>query len=113
MALSLVYCLLRGQLRLSEAQLQVIDSILGILQFFFFTTWVVRRTVRLEFPGFHLAVLRGDAPDGTRKMSYGESLSVAWLICWRTNMISLPVYVAVWAMLRQQPQLYSLPGWLC
>jgi hypothetical protein len=107
-----VYYLLRGQLRLSEAQLQNIDPVYGILQFFLFATWVVRRTVRLDFPGFHLLVIRRDAGEGTRAMTYRESLSVAWLISWRSSMIFLPVFVAVWVVLRQQPQLYSPFGWL-
>jgi hypothetical protein len=110
--LGLVYFLLRGQLRLSEAQLHNIDQVFGILQFFLFTTWVVRRTVRLDFPGFHLLVVRGDAGEGTRTMSYCESLSVAWLISWRSSMFLLPLYVAV-TVLRQQPQeLYRPLGWL-
>src|SRR5260370_18189739 len=68
--LGLVYCLLWGQLRLSEAQLLSIDLVLGILAFFLFTTWVVRRTVRLDFPGFRLLVIRGGAGEGARAMTY-------------------------------------------
>src|SRR5258705_5188880 len=90
---SLAYGVLRGLLRLSEVQLQSMDQVFGFLGFFSFTTWVVRRTVRLDFPGFHLVVIRSDAPDGTRMMRYGESLSVAWLISWRTGIILLPLYI--------------------
>ncbi len=116
--LSLVYGVLRGQLRLSEGQLQGLDQVFGILGFFLFTTWVVRRTVRLDFPGFHLVVIRGDAPDGTRMMRYSESLSVAWLITWRTMVILSPLLIAViavWVRLHQQPhelsqELYSPLG---
>jgi hypothetical protein len=104
--LSLLYGVLRGQLRLSDGQLQGIDQVFGILFFFLFTTWVVRRTVRLNFPWFHLEVIRGDAPDGTRMMRYSESLSVGWLITWRTMVILLPLIIAVavvWVGLHRQP----------
>jgi hypothetical protein len=116
--LSLVYGVLRGQLRLSEEQLQGMDQVFGILVFFLFTTWVVRRTVRLNFPWFYLEVIRSDAPHGTRMMRYSESLSVAWLITWRTMVILLPLIIAVaavWVRLHQQPrelsqELYSPLG---
>ena len=109
---ALVYGLLRGKVRLPETQLQVIDQVFGILEFFLFTTWVVRRTVRLDYPGFHLLVIRGNAGDATRTMSYRESLGVAWLISWRTGMFFLPLAVAM-IVLRQQPQvLYRPLGWL-
>lgn len=110
--LGLAYCLLRGQLRLSESQLQGIDQVFGVLEFFLFATWVVRRTVRLDFPGFHLLVIRGDARGWARTMSYRESLSVAWLLSWRSFLFFLPLFVAM-IMLRRQPQeLYRPLGWL-
>jgi hypothetical protein len=115
--LNLAYAVLRGQLRLSEGQLQGMDQVFGILVFFLFGTWVVRRTVRLNFPWFYLEVIRGDAPEGTRMMRYSESLSVVWLITWRTMVILLPLIIAVafWARLHQQPhelsrELYSPLG---
>jgi len=112
MLLGLVYLLVRSQLRLPEAQLSNIDQVVGILQFFLFTTWVVRRTVRLDFPRFHLLVIRAGAGEGTRTMSYRESLSVGWLICWRTSMFFLPLAVAM-VVLRLQPQeMYRPLGWL-
>lgn len=43
---------------ISEAQLQVLDFVWAAPSFFVFSTWAVRRAVRLEFPGFHLMVLR-------------------------------------------------------
>jgi hypothetical protein len=111
-ALSLVYCWLRSQMRLNESQLQGVDQVVGLLEFFLFTTWVVRRTVRLDFPGFHLRVIRRDAAAATRGMTYRESLSVAWLISWRTSLILSPVLVAVWVFQQQRPELYSLSVWL-
>ena len=81
--LTVAYYLLRSQLRISAAHLDDVDGVSNVLTFFFFCTWIVRRTVRLDFPGFHLLVVRGDAREGTRIMSYRESLSVTWLISWR------------------------------
>jgi hypothetical protein len=107
MVLSLVYCLLLGQLRLSELQVGSIGWVVGIFQVFFLGTWVVRRTVRLDFPAFHLVVVRGDAPERIRSMNYRESLSVNWLLCWRSAMIAalvyLLVYAAFWVVLGLQP----------
>ncbi len=84
---SATYFAVRSQLHLSAVHLEAIDQVLGILVFFLFSTWVVRRTVRMNFPGFRLLVVRRDAPDGTGAMSYRESLSVAWLISWRVAAI--------------------------
>jgi hypothetical protein len=80
---SATYFAVRSQLHLSAVHLEAIDQVLSTLVFFLFSTWVVRRTVRMNFPGFRLLVVRKDAPEGTRQMSYRESLSVAWLIGWR------------------------------
>jgi hypothetical protein len=77
------YFAVRSQLHLSAAYLKGIDQTLDMLVFLLFSTWIIRRTVRTNFPGFRLLVVRRDAPEGTRRMSYRESLSVAWLISWR------------------------------
>ena len=74
---------------------QFSGSAAGILSFLLFSTWAVRRTVRLDFSGFHLLGIRDDAADGTRNMTYGESLSVAWLIHWRTFLVYLPLVVPI------------------
>ena len=53
----------------------------------------------MEFPSFHLQVIRDNRGQATRTMSYGESLSVAWLISWRLlTLFSLPLMtgMAVW-----------------
>jgi hypothetical protein len=84
-----LYCLLRSRLPLSVA------LVLGILLFFLFATWVARLTVRWDFTGFRLLVIRGNAGEGTRTMSYRESLSVAWLICWRSSLFFLPLVAAL------------------
>lgn len=63
----------------------MIDLAVRLLLFFFFSTWVFRRTVRLNFPRFHLVVMRGSSGERTRAMKYGESLSVAWLLNWRAT----------------------------
>jgi hypothetical protein len=51
-------------------------------------------------------------------MNYRESLSVTWLICWRTWLIFLPFTIAAAVLLQTRQGLYnqlvwSLPGWLC
>jgi hypothetical protein len=121
--LNLAYVLLRSQLRGSETSLQIarinavlesIDGTVGALGFFLFSTWVVRRTVRLDFPEFHLLAIRAGAEGGNRTMMYRESLSVAWLLKWRTVMYSLPLGVAVFVLRHGPPpqEWYSPLNWL-
>ncbi len=50
----------------------------NVLIFFAFSPWVIRRAVRLDFPGFNLVVIRHNGTK-TRAMNYWESLSVNWL----------------------------------
>jgi hypothetical protein len=113
----LAYQLLRAQLGLPAAKAAGIDLVVAILGFFLFYTWVVRRAVRLNFPGFRLWVMRGDGGSGTREMSYAESLSVHWLIYWRSLMILLPIHLFFAVLLRgtglYDRFLWSIPGWLC
>ena len=45
-------------------------------------------------------------------MSYRESLSVGWLICWRTSLFFLPLAVAMVVLRRQPQELYHPLGWL-
>jgi hypothetical protein len=73
----------------------VIDLVVRLLLFFFFSTWVVRRTVRLSFPRFHLVVVRGNSGERTRAMKYRESLSVAWLLNWRATAMTLGIIVPI------------------
>ena len=112
----LLHSLVLEQLKRMHLELQHGGSVVSILSFLLFSTWVVRRTVRLDFSGFHLLVIRDDAADGTRKMTYGESLSVAWLIGWRSFLVLLPVIVpaiAVMAILGWYPQSWPQPlEWL-
>jgi hypothetical protein len=92
---SATYFVVRSQLHLSAVHLEAIDQVVGLLVFFLFSTWVVRRTVRMNFPGFRLLVVRRDAAEGARRMSYRESLSVAWLIGWRLAAILSAIAVAI------------------
>jgi len=55
-----------------------------VLSVLLLSTWVVRRTVRCDLPGFHLVVVRGNEEELTRAMNYWESLRVTWLMLWRT-----------------------------
>jgi len=84
----ILYSWLRDRMPLSVA------LVLGILLFFLFATWVVRLAVRMDFTGFRLLVIRGDGRDVTRTMSYRESLSVAWLMCWRASLLIMPLVAA-------------------
>jgi hypothetical protein len=118
MLLLLVEDLLHG-LQLAEAAVQSIDWVFCLIQLFLLTPWVVRRIVRLDFPGFHLQVIRGDAGEGTRTMSYRESFSVTWLMTWRSLVIFVLFYVAALAVLaaivgpgRHPHEMYGLPGFV-
>ena len=106
--LEFVQNLLLGQLRLTEDQRQNIEQVAGLLAFLLISTWVVRRTVRLDFSGFHLLVIRADAQDGTRTMTYRESLSVAWLISWRSALVLVPFFVTFLLVMDAPPR----HGWL-
>ena len=106
--LALAYSLLRSHLPLSATLLEDMDDVLDILALFLFHTWVIRRTVRLNFPGFHLLVIRASAPEGTRAMTYRESLSVVWLITWRLaaigGVMALVAGIAVGVASRWRPE---------
>jgi hypothetical protein len=110
--LDLVWHLLRSQLRLAENQLGYIDAIVALLFFFFFSTWVVRRTVRLDFPEFHVAVIHHHGGPETSTMTYRESVSVAWLICWRSAVVVLIVAFLLAVVLRLRYDLNGAMGWL-
>ena len=84
-----------------------------------FSPWIVRRTVHFDFPRFHLVVIRGQNGGTTRAINYGESLSVAWLLIWRTDMIMSIVHglvsTSVWLVRGARPVLFdsnyiTLPG---
>ncbi len=69
----------------------------GICLAVFITPWVVRRTVRADFPGFRLTVVRPGLTGNARDMTYLESLSVAWLLTWRALALFL-LFSAVMAV---------------
>lgn len=116
---SLLYWLARGLLGLSGQHLTPLDLGVGLFQLFFFSTWVVRRTVQLDFPGFHLVVIRHQSGETTRAIDYRESLSVAWLLIWRTAVIfgvlNGVIFAAVWLVRGSRPLFFdpnyvTLPG---
>ena len=94
-------------LGLSGSKLEFINFVGGLLFTFLILPWVVRRTVRLSFPRFHLVVRRKSGEE-TRAMTYRESLSVAWLLNWRTGtilvIIFLLIYAAVWIVRGAPPE---------
>jgi hypothetical protein len=91
-AFSLLYWLVRGFLGFSRQQFTLFDLSVGLVQLFFFSPWIVRGTVRFDFPRFHLVVVRGPNGEATSAIGYSESLSVAWLLNWRTGVIMLIVH---------------------
>ena len=98
--LGLIYSLARGRLGLPDGSMAIewIDFAAGVLQFFLFSTWVVRRAMRLDYSTFRVVVIRGSAGERARAMNYPESLSVTWLLIWRTDLIEclvLGVFLAV------------------
>ena len=68
--------------------------------------WVVRMLMRKRFQGFRLAIV--DLPDHTdistgesptfRRMTYGESVRVSWLLFWREMAVVFLAYI-VFALL--------------
>lgn len=106
------YDVFRRLLQLSEAQLQVFDFVFAALSFFLFSTWIVWRAVRIDFPGFHLVVVRSGEPEPTRTMSYHEALSVTWLICWRTAAVLVFPWVLLTLLVQQRLDVYGPFGWL-
>jgi|ERR1035438_182004 hypothetical protein len=86
---SLIYEVAKKVSGLSEYKLQsVVDLATSILFFFLFSTWVIRRTVNNRaFPGFHLNVFRQPDATSTPVMQYKESVSVTWLLVWRTTVV--------------------------
>lgn len=98
----LLYDLFRQAPQSAGAEVRGLDTACGMVSLFLLSPWVVRRTVRLELSGVHLLVVRWGALEGTRAMNYRESLSVAWLICWRTSVVSVFMFLAFSVLLQQR-----------
>jgi hypothetical protein len=111
-AFSLLYWLARGFLGFSRQQFTSVDLSVGLVQLLFFSPWVVRRTVRFDFPRFHLVVVRSQNGETTRAIGYSESLSVAWLLIWRTDVIMSVVHglvsTSVWQVCGARPVFFDL-----
>lgn len=109
---SLAYDVFRRLLQLSEAQLQALDFVCAALSFFLVSTLVVWRTVRMDFPCFHLVVVRCGTPEVARTMRYRETLSVTWLIGRRSAAICVLPWLALTLLLRHRLDVYGPLGWL-
>ena len=111
-AFSLLYWLARDFLGFSGQQFTRFDLSVGLVQLFSFSPWVVRRTVRFDFPRFHLVVVRRENGETTRAIGYSESLSVAWLLIWRTDVIMSVVHglvsTSVWLVRGARPAFFDL-----
>jgi hypothetical protein len=77
--------------------------------------------VGLDFPRFHLVVISNQSGQTTRAIRYRDSLSVAWLLIWRTAVIAASVqgllFAAIWMMRGSRPVFpdrtyLTLPGFL-
>jgi len=120
--LGLLYWLVKDLLRPTGQSLATVDSALALCQLFFFAPCVVRRAVRMEFPGFHLLVDRRRPGEERRNPTYLESLSITWLILWRTAVIQSLTILVMYAAFRtwsgsvpvflnlQYPVLAGVPG---
>jgi hypothetical protein len=107
---------------LDEQSAEMIHNICKGLFFFLIPPWVIRRTMRLNFPDFHLVAIRRPGSGETRAISYRESLCVAWLFSWRTAAAKLflllgATFLAAWAFWGLPPDrfltfrvLSSVPG---
>ena len=85
MLLDLAYRLVETQSNLPKQQIQIVGLIFGLLAFFFFSTWVVRRAIQLDYKGFQVVVARAGGDGSSHTLTYRESLAVTWLICWRSE----------------------------
>ncbi len=113
----LLWLVTMGALRryLDEELAESIYIICSVLSFFLIAPWIVRRTVRLNFPDFHLVAVRRPGGGETRAISYRESLSVAWLLTWRSGaVVGLvlfgAIFLALWALRGAPPAFSQLPG---
>ncbi len=91
-----------------------IDLAVAVFSFFVISTWAIRRTIGLHYDGFQLVIIRPGRPSG-RNLSYAESLSVAWLVAWRTCVILVPLLLPIAlaaAMLGRPDWERSAPGWV-
>lgn len=69
-----------------------LDSIYLLIAFFVVEPWVVRRALRLKYPGLHFNIT-GEEDSEPRPMSYQESLKVVWLLTWRSTLLLLAAAV--------------------
>jgi hypothetical protein len=91
--------------------------VIGIAVWLVVGPWSVRRILGLTYSGVSVQVRRNSRVDDVRKLSYFESLRVAWFLVWWPLLIVLPIYVVVvmvgW-LIQQGPKppllAPSLPG---
>jgi hypothetical protein len=99
---------------LDDQSEEVIYHIYGVLSLFLIGPWIIRRTVRLNFPDFHLVAIRQPGGEETRAISYRESLNVAWLLAWRSGLVVGLVYgaifLALWALRGAPPSGFQRPA---
>lgn len=99
---------------LDEQLTESINFIWSVLFLFLIAPWIIRRTVRLNFPDFHLVAIHRPGGGETRAISYRESLSIAWLLNWRCSAVVLvlfgAIFLALWALRGAPPARFQLPG---
>jgi hypothetical protein len=82
-------------LGLSQGLLDSVDLVSAVLFTFLVLPWSVRRALRIDFPRFHLLLCR-ESGEQIRAIRYRESLSVAWLLNWRTRALLVILRLVVW-----------------
>lgn len=110
--LDLAYKLVASQSTLPKETIGYAGLLFGILTFFFFSTWVVRRAVQLDYQGFHLVVLRAGGAEIGRTLDYRESLAVSWLIGWRSGVVLAVTAVLAGVLLQKADIGDGLTGWV-
>lgn len=109
--LDFAYWLVASRSTLPKEAIQYVSLAFGLLMFFAFATWVVRRAIQLDYQGFHLVVLRAGGAQIGRTLTYRESLAVTWLIGWRLAIVTAIPAGVVAILLQRTDIAEGLFGW--
>jgi hypothetical protein len=78
----------------SGVQSSTVETIYLMAGFFLISPWIIRRAVRVPYPGFRFLTVND--PEGiVRPMAYGQSMRVFWLLGWRTLALSILALIPV------------------
>lgn len=95
--LNLFFIMLRGAFHSAEWQFITLYTLNFAIAVFAVMPWAVRRATRIDFPRFHLVVLRSRKDRESRTLTYGESLKLSILVAIGT--LGAAVLPFQWALL--------------